>query len=492
MIKFRTVDIKKTVVETLVIPVCEDKNIHTDSAVAVLAKKALAVKEFKAGVKDDLTFYNPRGVKTGRILFLGLGKAGDVEAETLRAVAGRAVKKCIAGNLTQVMVAVPAAKKIKLDETLAIKALIEGGYLANHVFSRYKSEKKKKALKKMEFLVEKGAAAGHRRLAAGIKNTCDAVIMAREWVSTPSNDKRPDAFARSIIKAGRQSGLTCRVLDEKALKREKFGAMLAVGQGSRVKPRLVILEYRPRGAKKTAVFVGKGVTFDTGGINLKTSGGLEGMKMDMAGAAAVAGALLAVAGFKPKTRVIGVLPLVENMPSGGATRPGDIIKSYAGKTVEIGNTDAEGRLILVDAMAWAIKKFKPDIMVDLATLTGACVVALGERIAGVFSPDDRLAGAILASAGRTHERCWRMPLPDDYKKYLKSDLADIANLSSSRWGGAVTAALFLADFVGDTRWAHIDIAGPAYIKKAGAYCGEGGTGFGVRLLCDLLTRRKLF
>jgi leucyl aminopeptidase len=492
MIKFSSVDIKKTAVKTLVIPVCEDKSIHSDRAVAALAKKALAVKEFKAGTGDDITFYNPQRVKTGRVLFLGLGKVEDVKAETLREMMGRAVKKCIAGGLSEVMVAVPASKKIKLDETIAMEALIEGGYLSNHMFSRYKSEEKKRLLKKIEFLVEKGTAVGNRKLAARIKNTCDAANMAREWVSTPSNDKRPDVFARDIIKAARANGIACRVLDEKALKREKFGAMLAVGQGSMVKPRLVILEYRPKGAKKTAVLVGKGVTFDSGGINLKPSGGLDGMKMDMAGAAAVAGTLLAVAGLKPKTRVIGVLPLVENMPSGTATRPGDIIRSYAGKTVEIGNTDAEGRLILIDAMAWAVKKYKPDVMVDLATLTGACVVALGEKIAGVFSPDDSLAGALLASADRTHERCWRMPLPDDYKEYLKSDLADIANISNTRWGGAVTAALFLADFVGDTRWAHIDIAGPAYAKKAGPYCGAGGTGFGVRLLCDLLTNQKLF
>lgn len=492
MIKFSSVDIKKTAVKTLVIPVCEDKNIHSDRAVAALAKKALAIKEFKAGTGDDITFYNPQRVKTGRVLFLGLGKVEDVKAETLREMMGRAVKKCIAGGLSEVMVAVPASKKIKLDESIAMEALIEGGYLSNHMFSRYKSEEKKRLLKKIEFLVEKGTAVGNRKLAARIKNTCDATNMAKEWVSTPSNDKRPDVFARDIIKAARANGITCKVLDEKALKRAKFGAMLAVGQGSMVKPRLVILEYKPKGAKKTAVLVGKGVTFDSGGINLKPSGGLDGMKMDMAGAAAVAGTLLAVAGLKPKTRVIGVLPLVENMPSGTATRPGDIIRSYAGKTVEIGNTDAEGRLILIDAMAWAVKKYKPDVMVDLATLTGACVVALGEKIAGVFSPDDRLAGALLASADRTHERCWRMPLPDDYKEYLKSDLADIANISNTRWGGAVTAALFLADFVGDTRWAHIDIAGPAYAKKAGPYCGAGGTGFGVRLLCDLLTNQKLF
>ncbi len=492
MIKFSSIDLKKTRIETLVLPVCEDKNIYTDRTVAALAKKAMAVKEFKAGTKDELILYDLPLVKAGRVLFLGLGKIADVRTETLRVLMGRAVKKCIAGGLLQMTVAVPAAKKIKLATDVVMEALIEGGYLANHMFSRYKSGEQKRPLKSIAFLGAPGAVAGNRRVAARIKHTCDAAIMAREWVSTPSNDKRPDAFARGIVKAARAKGLTCRVLDEKALKREKFGALLAVGQGSQVKARLVVLEYRPGGAKKTAVLVGKGVTFDSGGINLKSSGGLEGMKMDMAGAAAVAGTLLAVAGLKPKTRVIGVLPLVENMPSGTATRPGDIIKSYAGKTVEVGNTDAEGRLILIDAMAWAERKYQPDVMVDLATLTGACVVALGEKIAGVFSPDEELSKAILAAAERTHERCWRLPLPDDYKEYLKSEFADIANLSSSRWGGAITAALFLSEFVGKTKWAHIDIAGPAYAKKAGPYCGAGGTGFGVRLLCDLLTNQKFF
>ena len=176
------------------------------------------------------------------------------------------------------------------------------------------------------------------------------------------------------------------------------------------------------------------------------------------------------------------------MPSGKATRPGDIIRSYAGKTIEIGNTDAEGRLILVDAISYVVKRYKPQILVDLATLTGACVVALGEKIAGVFSNDDELADAIIASGAKTHERCWRMPLPEDYKELIKSDFADMNNIPSTRWGGAITAALFLSEFVGDTRWAHIDIAGPAYQRKKSAYCGPGGTGFGVRLLNDLLQK----
>jgi leucyl aminopeptidase len=251
---------------------------------------------------------------------------------------------------------------------------------------------------------------------------------------------------------------------------------------------MVILEYRPKGEEKVLALIGKGVTFDSGGINLKPAGSLEDMKMDMSGAAAVAATMITVAKLKPRMKIIGLIPIVENMPSGKATRPGDIIKSYAEKTIEIGNTDAEGRLILMDAISYAIEKYKPHTVIDLATLTGACVVALGEKIAGIFSKDDQLSRSIVESGGTTYERCWPMPLPEDYKELLKSDFADLNNISNTRWGGAITAALFLSEFVGDTRWAHIDIAGPAYIRKENAYCRAGGTGFGVRLLCDLLEK----
>jgi len=217
---------------------------------------------------------------------------------------------------------------------------------------------------------------------------------------------------------------------------------------------------------------------------------LEDMKCDMSGAAAVAATLITTAKLKPDVRIVGVIPLVENMISGSATRPGDIITSYAGKTIEIGNTYAEGRLILADAMSYTLKQYKPDIMVDIATLTGACVMALGEKIAGLFTLDDPLAEAIVDSGQKTHERIWRLPLPEDYKELLKSEFADTNNMSSSRWGGAITAALFLSGFTEGTRWAHIDIAGPAYQKKGAAYCDAGGTGFGVRLFCDLIDRLK--
>jgi leucyl aminopeptidase len=198
-----------------------------------------------------------------------------------------------------------------------------------------------------------------------------------------------------------------------------------------------------------------------------------------------------MARLKTSVHLIGAIPIVENMPSGTATRPGDIVRSYSGKTVEIGNTDAEGRLILIDAMSYVVKKHKPQMMIDLATLTGACRVALGVKIAGVFSRDDKLAQAIVASGEKTHERCWPLPLPEDYKELLKSDFADINNMSNTRWGGAITAALFLSEFTGNTRWAHIDIAGPATIDKEGAYCGPGGTGFGVRLLCHLIEQGRI-
>ncbi|MCJ7829936.1 MAG: leucyl aminopeptidase, partial [Desulfobacterales bacterium] len=312
--------------------------------------------------------------------------------------------------------------------------------------------------------------------------------LARNWVNLPSNDKRPEVFAESIAALARREGLAVKILNEKDLQRQKFGALLAVAAGSRSKPRLLSLAYTPENARETVVLAGKGVTFDTGGINLKGTASLAGMKADMSGAAAVAATLVTVARhLKPLSRIIGIIPVVENMPSGSAMRPGDIVRSYDGKTIEIGNTDAEGRLILADAIAYAVRRFKPDILIDLATLTGACVVALGEKIAGVFSPDDQLADRIVHAGVRTNERCWRLPLPEDYRPMLKSDIADTKNISGSRYGGAITAALFLSGFVRQGRWAHIDIAGPAYSDKDTAYCPAGGTGFGVRLLCEFLT-----
>ena len=488
MLALKHIDIARTKIELLAIPVCEDKEIHTDKAVSALVKEAMRIKEFGAKKDEELTLYNPPDTATDRVLFLGLGKLEKIDAEALRTFAGKLVKHCLKKGFSMACIASPSPAKMEIDTALLFEALLEGGYLGNHIFDKYLQKKEYKPLKSITVCVAADAARQFKKLPARVEAICQGTLRAREWVSTPANEKQPRALAQTFARLALRENLKVSVWDEKALKQKKFGALLAVAAGSQNKPRLVIIEYVPRGSQKTLVLVGKGVTFDSGGINLKPSTGLAEMKSDMSGAAAVAATLLAVSKLKPRRKFIGIIPLVENMPSGSATRPGDVVRSFSGKTVEIGNTDAEGRLILIDAMSYAIKRYKPDTLIDLATLTGACVVALGEKIAGVFSPDDELARAIIASGEKTHERCWRLPLPEDYKELLKSDLADINNVSNTRWGGAITAALFLSEFVQGTCWAHIDIAGPAFAKKGSAYCGPGGTGFGVRLLCHLLEK----
>jgi len=490
MLNLTAADATRVATDLLCVPVCEDESLHAAAEVAALVKRIQSLPEF-SGKKDETTLlYDAPETKARRILFAGLGPAGKVDAESLRSLAGRAVARAIEMKLKRVHFVVPTPEPLGLSLPEAAAALMEGARLANHIFDRYRKEKKHSPLNRIVFVVKKGAASRLKPLVTKVEAVCRGTLAARDWVTTPSNDKRPDALAADIARRARRSKLKVTVLDEAALKRLKCGSLLSVAAGSSKPARMVVLEYRHPGAKEKLALVGKGVTFDTGGISLKPPAGMEDMKSDMAGAAAVAGAMLTIAELKPALNVVAALPLVENMPSGSATRPGDIVTSYSGKTIEIGNTDAEGRLILVDAIAYLVKTAKPHAVVDLATLTGACVMALGERIAGVFSPDDRLAEALLASSGATHERCWRMPLPDDYRDFMKSDTADIRNLSSTRWGGAITAALFISAFVDNTPWAHVDIAGPASISKKGPYCGVGGTGFGVRLLCDLIENWK--
>jgi len=488
VLRCKRVDFKEDKIETLIIPVCENKAIHQDRTIKGLIRKARALEEFNGAAKETVTFYSPGGTRVTRATMIGLGKHEKVNPETFRAMAGGAVKEAMKKKLASVSIAVPAAKNVGMKIASIIEALGEGALLGNHLFSRYKNDEKLKPLEEIFLLADAETVMDHAKTCDRIETVCQGTLLAREWVNTPSNDKPPAQFARAISRAAEKENLTISVLDDKALRQKKFGALLAVAAGSENKPRLVVLEYRSRGAGKTIALVGKGVTFDSGGLNLKPGSSMEDMKSDMSGAAAVAATMITLAKLKPKVNVVGVMPIVENMPSGSATRPGDIVRSYAGKTVEVGNTDAEGRLILIDAMAYAIKMYKPDTLIDLATLTGACLVALGEKIAGLFSTDDTLADIVLESGEKTRERCWRLPLPEDYKEMLKSDFADLKNIGNTRWGGAITAALFMGEFTEGTRWAHIDIAGPAYSNKESAYCGAGATGFGVRLLCDLIEK----
>ena len=488
MLTVKTADLKKTKIDTLAVPVCQDKNIYKDAGLKAAAKKALSLKEFSGKKDETLTLYNFPGIKARRVIFWGLGKLKKIDRETLRTMAGKTVKGCLQKVPANLWFAVPEAKINGLETSSVLKAMQEGAYLGNHLFDKYKGNKKKRPLKHINFQVAADAARKLRPISKRVATVCEGTTLAREWINIPSNDKTPEKLTRMITGRAKKQGLKVRVLNETQLKQQKFGALLAVAAGSQSKPSLVILEHKVPGAKKTIALVGKGVTFDSGGLNIKTGNSMAAMKADMSGAAAVAATLISASKIKSKFNLIGAIPIVENMPSGKATRPGDIIRSYAGKTIEIGNTDAEGRLILIDAISYVAKTYQPQFLIDVATLTGACVVALGEKMAGVFSNDDKLARAIIAAGEKTHERCWQMPLPEDYKELLKSEFADISNIGSTRWGGAIAAALFLSEFTGDTPWAHIDIAGPAYHSTESAYCGAGGTGFGVRLLAELLEK----
>ncbi len=488
MMRLTGVNIEKKGVKNLIVPVLEDREIADQPVLAALVRQAKAIPEFKGQKEDELILYKPAGLPVDRVLFLGLGKYEALDREALRAFAGKGVKKAIRMKLKEVTVDVPSFGRIDLNAEQVLEPLLEGAFLANHLFTRYKQEKKDHPVESLSFLAPSQTVRKFRGLPGRVETVCRGTLMAREWVSTPSNEKRPEQFAKTVMARSRKAGLKATLLTEKALRQKGFGALLSVSAGSQSQAHLVVLEHNPGKKKKTVVLVGKGVTFDSGGINLKPGTGLEDMKTDMSGAAAVAAVLIAAGEMGINRRLVGVLPIVENMPSGTATRPGDIVKSFSGKTVEIANTDAEGRLILIDAMAWAVQRYRPEILIDVATLTGACVVALGEKIAGLFTADDDLAKALLESGEKTHERCWRFPMPEDYKELLKSELADIRNVAESRWGGAINGALFLSEFVKGCRWAHLDIAGPASSKKEGPYSGAGGTGFGVRLLVEALKR----
>jgi len=432
-------------------------------------------------------FFGPEGIMADQVMLIGLGRRDRLAKDDFRQLAGKSIRKCMAKEVLSVVFAVPNIESDDMNLADILTAMMEGACLGGYQFDTYKKSRHP-AISDICFWMTPDAATQFAGLPQYVQIRCNGTIMAREWVNLPSNHKRPDQLVQLIKKQSEAEAIRLTVLDEKFLQKNHFGALLAVGAGSDIGPRLVIMDYGPDQKPPAVVLIGKGVTFDSGGINLKQSASLEDMKMDMSGAAAVAATLITAARLNLPFRIIGAIPIVENMPSGSATRPGDIVRSYSGKTIEIGNTDAEGRLILADTISYMIEQYHPDLIVDVATLTGACVVGLGERLAGLFSNDCRLTETLMKSSRETGERCWPMPMPEDYKEFLKSEHADISNKSSSKWGGAITAAWFLSEFVQDVPWAHIDIAGPAWIKKESAICGVGGTGFGVRLLIDFLER----
>src|SRR5207248_2693377 len=371
----------------------------------------------------------------------------------------------------------------ELDRGAAAQAVAEGATLAAYRFTKYKNKAKPS---KLESLVIVGRGAKVQTGADRGARIAAAVSLARDLVNEPAGAMTPSRLAEVAVEIGEREGLAVTVLDEVAIANEGLGGLQGVAQGSDQPPRLIELVYDPPGARSTIALVGKGITFDSGGLSLKTADGMETMKTDMSGAAAVIGAMSVLRTAGVQTKVIAFVPTTENMPGGRAIKPGDVLKIRNGKTVEVLNTDAEGRLVLADGLSLAVEE-KPDAIIDLATLTGACVVALGMKMAGVMGNDEAGIGQVRGAADRAGEPMWPLPLPQEYRKDLDSEIADLKNISGGRGGGALTAGLFLAEFAGDIPWAHLDIAGPARASGDDGYIGKGGTGFGVRTLVEVLS-----
>jgi len=415
-------------------------------------------------------------MKAKKILLAGTGNGPD----SIRFMSGRLAQEARRMKMNSFSVVVPDTRNG------AIQQVVEGAKLALYSFDRFKSKPARNV--NIEICIEKSKENVDEVKRADIIS--DAVIFARNVANSPPNECTPAEMATIGRSIAKRNGMRCRILAKAELAKKGFGGITAVGQGSGNEPRLIILEYcGGRHKSKPVLLVGKAVTFDTGGISIKPGEKMDEMKFDKCGGCAVLGIMEAAARLRLAVNLVGIVPAVENMPSSSAYRPGDIIKLYSGKTAEIVNTDAEGRLILADAISYGEKKYEPREIVDFATLTGACIVALGANVAGMISNDDRLASDMAKSSTKTSEDVWRLPLNEDYMEMINSDVADMKNMGIGRTAGAIAAAAFLKNAISNAPWVHFDIAGVAWTQtgtKKKPYNPKGATGFGVRLILDYL------
>jgi leucyl aminopeptidase len=442
----------------------------------------LAQRGFEGRVGEALAVPSGRGMWVA----LGMGDPEGVTAETLRRAAAAFVRTAWRDvhAATTLLAAVPPG----LDPALAAQAVAEGASLAAYRFGRYKSDPKACRLESIAVVHPAGGAgagpAGEvgRGLDRGAR-VAAAVALARDLVNEPAGAMTPRRLAERAAEVAEAEGLTLTVLDERQIVAEGLGGLAGVAQGSDEPARLIQLVYDPPGAGGAVALVGKGITFDSGGLSIKTAEGMETMKTDKSGAAAVLGAMSVIAALAPPVKVVAIMPTTENMPGGGAVKPGDVLRIRNGKTVEVLNTDAEGRLVLADGLSLAVEA-GVDAIIDVATLTGACIVALGRKIGGLMGNHTGWMDQVRQAGDRAGEELWPLPLPEDYRTLIDSDVADIKNISGGRYGGALTAGLFLREFVGDVPWVHLDIAGPARSEEDEGYLQKGGTGFGVRTLVE--------
>lgn len=466
-----------------------DAGVSLDKESGRLISKALNCKSFKGKAGQTLYVTAPDNVFAQSYILVGLGDEKEINALSYEQAAGEATKLANAHNISSLVILMDKihAEELGAGEAEAHAAL--GVKLASYRFDKYftkKKEEEKPSLKKIVISGHhEGAKAYHTRLDA----LAEGITTTRNLVSEPANILHPESYAE-ICQGLAKYGIDVEVLGEKRMAKLGMGALLGVGQGSTRESQLVVMRYNGADDKKAqpVAFVGKGVTFDTGGISIKPSKGMEEMKWDMGGSATVVGLMKTLAKRKAKINAVGVIGLVENMPDGNAQRPGDVVTSYSGQTIEVLNTDAEGRLVLADALWYCQEQFNPKFMIDLATLTGAILVALGSKYAGLFSNNDELSERLVSLGKETGDETWRLPMGEYYDKQIDSDIADMQNIGADREAGSITAAQFLQRFTNDVPWVHLDIAGTAWRSKTTALNPTGATGYGVRLLDRLIEK----
>jgi leucyl aminopeptidase len=473
----------------------QEKSLPPKSVVAQLdARLAGRIRDYLdsgdfSGALNSTALVRTGGaIQAPRVLLVGLGKPEAFTIDALRQASATAAMAARRLGVSSVAL-VPPACDVEPGE--AAQALTEGAFLGLYTLKKYKTASEnedKDNLRELSILAS--GSTTQRALESGVQRgqiLAEAVNMARDLSNSPGNEVNPSYLAKQAQEIAAKTTLRCHVLDVDGIREHQMGCLLGVAQGSEQPPAFIILEHAPKGAReKPIVLVGKGITFDSGGISIKPAANMEDMKMDMSGGAAVLGTMQALAQLGYPRRVVGLVPASENLPNGNAVKPGDILRAMSGKTVEVINTDAEGRLILADALAYAVQEFKPMCMIDLATLTGAVVVALGSQATGMMGTDKAMMDRLRAAGEYSAERVWELPLYEEYSKQIKSDFADIKNVSNNREAGSIIGGAFLKEFVGDTPWVHLDIAGTAWTRENKPYIPKGATGVGIRLLVKTL------
>ena len=465
--------------------VAEPILLTKDSTVASADKPALKSGEFSATACETLLLYAPPELKAKRLLIVGVGKAAKLSMPEIRKAAGAAVRFAKPRKIRRVTLVLPECEGLDLAQ--AARAAVEGAFVGDFDPDTYKSDRKDRSIE--QFTVVAPVSANKKSVEAAFRVGVilgESQNFTRELVNEPGNRLTPTILGERAAAMCKEEGLPCEVYSTDKIKELKMGAFWAVAQGSDEPPALIVMRYEPKDAPKDGpvlALVGKGITFDTGGISIKPSEGMEKMKYDMAGGAAMIGAMRAIAQLQPKVRVIGTVCSAENMPSGKAYKPGDISIAMSGKAIEVLNTDAEGRMVLADGLHYA-KQLGATHLIDAATLTGACVVALGMVNAGVFANDEASYEHFQKALQVSGERFWRLPLEDEYREMIVSHIGDITNTGGSRYGGAISAAMFLKEFVDETPWLHLDIAGVAWVEEQKPWISKGPSGVAVRSIVE--------